>query len=73
VLILAAQIQIDFYAISLSPFGSFRLKCILFICAIRIQKSELLLLLEDKRGKIRVEIICRANDLRIVEQPSIIF
>jgi hypothetical protein len=49
------------------------LKCILFICAIRIQKSELLLLLEDKRGKIRVEIICRANDLRIVEQPSIIF
>jgi hypothetical protein len=30
-------------------------------------------LLKDKRGMIRVEIICRANDLRIVEQSSIIF
>ncbi len=49
------------------------MKCILFICAIRIQKSELLLLLENKRGKIRVEIICHVNDLRIIEQPSIIF
>jgi hypothetical protein len=47
------------------------LKCILFICAIRIQKIELLLLLEDKRGKIRVEITCHANDPHIIEQPSI--
>jgi len=28
-------------------------------------------LLKDKRGMIWVEIICRANDLRIIEQPSI--
>ena len=32
-----------------------------------------IVLLKDERGMFRVEIICRANNLRIKEQPSIIF
>ena len=45
---------------------------VLLHCVISIQKIELLLL-EDKRGKIEMEIICHVNDLRFKDKSGIIF